>query len=287
VRIHLVANPGREDAIAAAQELCQRLASQGHELAVEGDSAHLIPCPRLDVPELGRADLMVSFGGDGTLIKAAEICSAHGTPILGVAYGTFGFVTQCHPTQVEQAIEAFSRGELEIEERMMLQADLVRGGQAIASFHALNEVVVQRSATDRMMVFRVVVDGEKMTSYPADGVLLATPTGSTAYNLSAGGPIVDPSVNAFVMTALAPHSLSSRSLVFRPEAVVELNVVSRGDAVLTTDGRTRMHILMGDCVRVTRSARTTKLVRIDSRDFVRKLNALLFWSHSIWREKET
>ncbi|MFN3685095.1 MAG: NAD(+)/NADH kinase [Fimbriimonadaceae bacterium] len=287
MRIHLVANPGREDAIAAARELCERLASQGHELAVEADSAHLLPCPRLDVPELGKADLMVSFGGDGTLIKAAEICSAHGTPILGVAYGTFGFVTQCHPTQVEQAIDAFARGELEIEERMMLQADLVRGGQAIASFHALNEVVVQRSATDRMMVFRVVVDGEKMTSYPADGVLLATPTGSTAYNLSAGGPIVDPSVNAFVMTALAPHSLSSRSLVFRPDAVVELNVVSRGDAVLTTDGRTRMHILMGDCVRVTRSARTTKLVRIDSRDFVRKLNALLFWSHSIWREKET
>lgn len=287
MRIHLVANPSREDAIAAAQELCQRLASQGHELAVEADSAHLIPCPRLDVPELGKADLMVSFGGDGTLIKAAEICSAHGTPILGVAYGTFGFVTQCHPTQVELAIDAFARGELETEERMMLQADLVRGGHAIASFHALNEVVVQRSTTDRMMVFRVVVDGEKMTSYPADGVLLATPTGSTAYNLSAGGPIVDPSVNAFVMTALAPHSLSSRSLVFRPDAVVELNVVSRGDAVLTTDGRTRMHILVGDCVRVTRSSRTTKLVRIDSRDFVRKLNALLFWSHSIWREKET
>ncbi|MEJ5171337.1 MAG: NAD(+)/NADH kinase, partial [Fimbriimonadales bacterium] len=201
MKIHLVANPGREDAIAAARELCERLTAEGHELAVEGDSAHLIPCPVLDAPEIGIADLMVSFGGDGTLIKAAELCSAHGTPILGVAYGTFGFVTQCHPTQVEQAISAFARGELEIEERMMLQADLVRGGRTIASFHALNEVVVQRSATDRMMVFRVIVDGERMTSYPADGVLLATPTGSTAYNLSAGGPIVDPSVQAFVMTA--------------------------------------------------------------------------------------
>ncbi|MCX7799878.1 MAG: NAD(+)/NADH kinase [Fimbriimonadales bacterium] len=286
MHIHVVANPAREDAIAAAQELCSKLRAHGHEVGVDADAAHLLPCPRVDPPELGQADLMLSFGGDGTLIKAAELCSAYGTPILGVAYGTFGFVTQCHPTQAEDAIAAFGRGELGVEERMMLQADLVRGGHSIASFHALNEVVVQRSATDRMMVFRVVVDGEKLTSYPADGVLLATPTGSTAYNLSAGGPIVDPSVSAFVMTALAPHSLSSRSLVFRPDAVVELNVVSRGDAVLTTDGRTRLHILRGDCVRVTRSSRTTKLVQVDPRDFVRKLNALLFWSHSIWREKD-
>ena len=137
-----------------------------------------------------------------------------------------------------------------------------------------------------MMTFRVWIDDHLLTSYPADGVLVATPTGSTAYNLSAGGPILDPNVQALVLTAIAPHTLSSRPLVIRPEGVIRLRVTSHGDSVLSADAHTRLHILAQDEVRVTKSPRVTNLVTVDQTDFLAKLGRRLLWSKGMLGEHE-
>ena len=228
-----------------------------------------------------QADLAVSFGGDGTLIRAADLCASSGTPILGVYYGRFGFVTQCAPQEVVPTLQRFLAGECRCEDRMMLKAVLLRGGNTVASVHCLNEVVLQRATTARMLVFSVEIDGHHLTSYPADGVLVSTPTGSTAYNLSAGGPILDPRVQAIILSTIAPHTLSSRPLVIRPDSELQLRVKTDGDAVLSADGQTRLHLLSGDLVQVTRSPRVTRLIVVETHDFLSKLGEKLLWSQGL------
>lgn len=284
MKVHFIANLHREDAVHAARETIAWLRARGAEMAADHESAPALGLESAPAGELGRADVMVSYGGDGTLIRAADVCSAHGTPILGVAFGTFGFVTQCKGEEVQATLERFFAGDRSFEERMMIQADLVRGASSVITVHALNEVTVQRSVKTKMMVFRVSVDGVKLTSYPADGVLVATPTGSTAYSLSTGGPIVDPQMHALVLSAIAPHTLSSRPLVIHPESTVDLTLVTGGEAVVSVDGQLKLHMIAGDHLEVRRSPRVTRLVGVERGDFAKKLNALLFWSQSIWRE---
>jgi NAD+ kinase len=136
-----------------------------------------------------------------------------------------------------------------------------------------------------MMTFRVEVDGNRLTSYPADGVMVVTPTGSTAYNLSAGGPILDPKVQAMVLTAIAPHTLSARPLVLSPDSEIRLEVTADGEAVLSADAQTRLHLLSNDEIRVTKSPRVTNLLSVDKNDFLNKLAERLLWSQSIFGER--
>jgi NAD+ kinase len=286
VRIHFLVNTHRADGTEAARKTALWLLDHGYEVGAERDAAALIQVPQVPHECLAEADLVVTFGGDGTLIRAAHICSALGTPILGVYYGRFGFVTQCRPNEIGAALSLFFDGKAKIQERMMLQTDLVRSNQSVATLHSLNESALQRAATTRMLSFEVIVDGRPLTSYPADGVLVCTPTGSTAYNLSAGGPIVDPNVKAMVLTAITPHTLSARPLVLSPDSTVELQIETRGDAVLSCDGQSRLHLLSGDSVRISRSKRITRLISVDDEDFLEKLGEKLLWSARLDQDDE-
>ncbi|HEY0865982.1 MAG TPA: NAD(+)/NADH kinase [Fimbriimonas sp.] len=285
LRIHLVVNGHRPDAIEAAAECAARLQANQAFVGVDSDSGRFLPLPVVDRSEFGRAEVIVAFGGDGTLIRAAHLASETGTPILGVYYGRFGFVTQCRGEDVACCLEEYLSGQAPIERRMMIRADMMRGGQSVAALHSLNEVVIQRSVTGRMMTFDIDVDGYQIASYPADGVIVCTPTGSTAYNLSAGGPLLEPMVQAFALTALAPHTLTARSLVLRPEAEIHLRVQSDGDSVLSVDGQTRLHLLSRDEVRVTRSERVTNLIVVERQDFLKKLGQRLFFSQSMYEDR--
>ena len=260
------------------------LRSRGVDVGVDSETGRSIDLPIVSNDDFADADLAVAFGGDGTLIRAAHLCAITGTPILGVYFGRFGFVTQCTGDNVQSCIDSCLNGEGQVESRVMLQAILTRAGQEIAEIHALNEVVLQRDVTARMMTFQVAVDGHNLTSYPADGVLVSTPTGSTGYNLSAGGPIMDPRVEALVLTAVAPHTLSARTMILRTDSIIQLTVGSRGDAVLSADGQTRLHILSGDEVCVTKSPRVTNLVTVNKDDFLIKLGQRLFWSQGMMGE---
>lgn len=280
MRINLVANPFRPDAIVAAKGAAAKLIAKGHDVHVDTETGRHSSLPTLSNHEIGLADLVVAFGGDGTLIRAVHLCADHGTPVLGVYFGRFGFVTQCGKDSLERCIEEFVAGRSKIERRMMLDAELIRAGHTVARVSALNETVLQRAVVARMMIFQISVDGRQLTSYPADGVIVSTPTGSTAYNLSAGGPILDPRVDALVLTAIAPHTLNARTLVLGPGSEILLKVASQGEAVLSADGQTRLHLLSGDEVRVCRSHRHANLVTVDPEDFLVKLGQRLLWSYS-------
>lgn len=281
MRIHLLVNTRRADALEASARAIVLLREKGVEIGADHESALRLEVSAVPDEEFGACDLVISFGGDGTLIRAAHLCSRGGAPILGVYYGRFGFVTQCRGEDLSACVSAFLDGKAEIQPRMMLQTELQRSGKAIATFHSLNEVAVQRAVTAQMMTFQVTLDGQTLTSYPADGVLVATPTGSTAYNLSAGGPILDPRVQAMILTAIAPHTLSARPLVLHPDSIVELEVTTDGEAVLSADAQSRLHLLSGDRIRISRSPRVTNLLAVDSEDFLVKLSERLFWSLSV------
>jgi len=274
---HFLVNPQRADACEAALDTAKWLSGLGVQVLFHHEAGKMLQQPSVGPAEFGDADLVVTFGGDGTLIQAAQACTEKDTPILGVYYGRFGFVTQCDPQEVRGAIRQFLDGESEIDERMMLKGELVRNDEVVATLHALNEVALQRSIATRMMIFNVSIDWEQVTSYPADGILVATPTGSTAYSLSAGGPIVDPRVKAMVLTPITPHSLGARPLVLAPESRVDLSVDLRGDAVFSSDGQSRLNLLTGDRVIVSRSDRVTRLVQVDRSDFLLKLRTRLLW----------
>ena len=265
MEVHFVVNTFREDAILAARDAAGWLKKEGHTVLGDPDSAKSV----------------IAFGGDGTLIRAAHIIEDRNTPILGVYYGRFGFVTQCTGSDLRECVRAFFAGETQIEPRMMVQADLVRGERNVATLHAVNEAILQRSVNERMMSFRVTVDGHHLTSYPADGIIVSTPTGSTAYNLSVGGPIVDPNVQALTLSALAAHTLSARTLVLKPDSEIQLQIDGEGDAVLSADGQTRLHVFPNDVVRVHKSSRVANLVSVDPNDFLIKLNKRLFWSQTV------
>lgn len=271
----ILVNVHRADAVEAARRAASWLASRGHQVGVERESAAYTHLEPFSPAQLLECDLMICFGGDGTLIRASHLCAVKGIPILGVFYGSFGFVTPCEPDDMEAALERFEAGDAQLETRMMIQAELIRGGQVVTALHLLNEAVVQRAATARILTFEVRVNGHLIAKYPADGVMAATPTGSTAYSLSAGGPIVDPRMEALLITAVMPHILSARPLVLPADSSVEIDVESSrehpGGAVLSCDGQSRLHLLHGDKVRVTRSPRVTRLVKPLGDDFLEKL----------------
>jgi len=281
VRVNVLANIHRPDALRSAENAAKWLEERQVIVKCERETAKHIGVESTSNEEFSAADLVVSFGGDGTLIRAAHLCADRGTPILGVYYGRFGFVTQCTEEELEGCLQSFLDGKARFEDRMMIQADLLRGDYKIASLHSLNEIVVQRSATDRMLTFDVSADGQRLTSYPADGVIVSTPTGSTAYNLSAGGPVMDPGLEALVLTAIAPHTLSARTLVLSPNSNIHIRLQTDGDAVVSSDGQTRLHLISGDVVQVTRSAKITHLMRLEKNDFLQKLSERLFWSQGL------
>lgn len=276
MRVNFVANIHRADALDAAVSTGCWLVEKGHEVFVDTETGRHLSLPTVSNDLFAQADLVVAFGGDGTLIRAAHLCAAHGTPILGVYYGRFGFVTQCTRQLSKECISKFLAGEIAVESRMMIEAELIRNDRVIANVLALNEIVLQRSTTARMMTFGVSVNGRRLTRYPADGVIVTTPTGSTAYNLSAGGPIMDPSVQAINITPIAPHTLTSRSLILNSDSTVRLEVQNVEEAVLSADGQNRLHILGGDQVVARRSDRVTNLVTVSADDFLTKLGQRVF-----------
>ncbi len=285
MQINIVANIHRPDALEAARRTAERLVAEGHVVGVDSETGRKGNLPVVSNQEFGNAKMAIAFGGDGTLIRAAHLCAEQGTPILGVYFGRFGFVTQCTDERSYECISAFLAGEVPIESRMMLEAELMRNGKTIANVLALNEVVMQRAATARMMTFGVSIDGHFLTKYPADGILVTTPTGSTAYNLSAGGPIMDPSVEALNLTPIAPHTLTSRTLVLNSNSTIRLQVHSSEDAVLSADGQSRLHILGGDEILARRSNKVTNLVSVQKDDFLTKLFNRLFSGGSVMEEQ--
>lgn len=236
-----------------------------------------------DIPE--GTDCVVVLGGDGTLLQAAHDLSGRGIPIFGINLGTLGFLAETEVAEVEGAFEKLFAGKYEIREQMMLSTEVSVGGQESRLPDALNDLVVTRSGFSRVIGAGVYINGELVNDYRGDGVIIATPSGSTGYSLSAGGPIVSPTTNMMVITPICPHSLNARSIVVSDNDVVTVKIrmskkTQDEEAIATVDGRTAINLRAGDYVKVCRAAQTTKLVRLSGGSFYQVLGTKLSGSYA-------
>ena len=271
MRVFLVPNTGKSDSIRATRELAEWLDSAGHETLLVMPDAETCDLEERGVPQtdIGQPDLAVALGGDGTIIKSVHLLGDVATPILGVNFGRLGFLSGAAPSSVTGAVEAALAGEAREEKRMTLQATVSVDGREVGHYHALNEVFVGRVGASRVLDLSVKISGRDLATYTCDGLITASPTGSTAYALSAGGPIVSPSVRALVFVPVAPHTLASRALVLAPDDSVEITCPSdrSTDVCLTVDGQPVPCRLALQQVRIWRGSRDVTLLKLDGHHF--------------------
>lgn len=266
--IGLVMHPERAPDLALFT--AEWLLARDHEVRLMAADAAQLGCPDLGVEEGDLAiglDLMLSLGGDGTMLRAVDLVADEGVPVLGVNLGQLGYLTEVEPSGVRMALKRFLAGSYRIEERMRLQVAVQRAGTVTSRFRALNEAVVEKSQMGHTVRLDVELDGQPFTSYVSDGLILATPTGSTAYAFSAGGPIVDPRHRAVLMAPVAAHMLFDRALVLRPDCEVRVTVAGERPAGLSVDGRAASALEPGDAVACSASDRPARLVTFGSHDF--------------------
>lgn len=263
-----------------AEQAIAALVSRAHPVLVNAEAAPLVHREALAVSETDlaeRADLLVVLGGDGTILHGARMAAGR-IPVLGVRLGGFGFLAEVNLEDLPRTADRIASGAYEVEERMMLQADVERDGTRLERFIGLNDVVVTKSGVARVLGLIASVNDELLASYPADGLILSTPTGSTAYSLSAGGPIVHPRVEVIIITPISPHTFNARSIIVSRDDRVTIELAAAAqDARLTVDGQVGYPIIAGDRVLVARADVTTKLVRLARTSFYGILRAKLGW----------
>ena len=230
-------------------------------------------------------ELAVVIGGDGTILRAAELARDTGTPLLGVNLGHVGFLAEAESDDVEFTIEAIVQRRYTSEERLTIDVDVQRDGEVVASTFALNEASVEKAARERMLEVVVEVDGRPLSRWGCDGVVCATPTGSTAYNFSAGGPIVWPGVEALLMVPISAHALFARPMVVAPSSVLAVEVMARtdGSGVLWCDGRRTVDLPPGARIEVRRGKTPVRLVRLHQAPFTDRLVAKFDLPVAGWR----
>jgi NAD+ kinase len=226
-------------------------------------------------------DIVVVLGGDGTLLSVADAIGASGSgiPMLGVNFGSLGFLTEVTLPELYPSLDAALSGRAHIEDRMMLRSTTLRGGGTFADHIALNDVVITKGARSRMIDLSVSVGGEFVTRVKADGLIVATPTGSTAYNLAAGGPIVQPNMNALLLTPIAPHTLTNRPIVIPADSPVRVQPLmeDRDEVHVTFDGQAGFQLQPDDDIRICRSERVLRLIRPSTRSYFEVLREKLKW----------
>jgi NAD+ kinase len=268
-RVALVTKPESEEAERTAREVAQWLERQGIEACGEADLA---------VPEKAAAcDLVVVLGGDGTLLSAARSLTSQ-VPVLGVNLGRLGFLSEVGRQELYPTLVEVLAGRYKIETRALMDLELERADGSRATFRLLNDAVIAKSALSRIIELTLSVDGRLVATYRSDGLIIATPTGSTAYNLSAGGPIVDPRLAVTVLTPICPHTFSLRPIVVPDSSTVEVTLDTQQEKVfLTLDGQEGTILAYRDTVRLRRSALEVLLVKVSDQSFYDSLRHKLHW----------
>lgn len=286
-KVTLMANFNIREKASAALTVAEKLSSCGAEIIISEvykDRIFRMHAHRAEFiykapDELYRGvDMVVVLGGDGFMLEAARRACVEDTPILGINLGRVGYMSELEMDELD-LIEQIFRGDYTVDERAMLSVDVVsRDGRVRSTSYALNEAVVANGSTARIIDLQLSDNGVLVSDYRADGIVVATPTGSTAYSLSAGGPIVDPKLSCFCVTPICPHSLLARPLVFPDTAKLEVkNICVREKLLhLTLDGRVTYDLYHGDAAVITKSKLTTKLIRVKDRSFYAKIRTQKF-----------
>ncbi len=280
-RILLLAHTGREEAIAVSLQVVRALRDQGIVVRLlKQEAADLgLSAPDVELAEVDDAaddcELAVVIGGDGTILRAAEATHAHGTPLLGVNLGHVGFLAEAESDDLEHTIEAIVKRAYTIEDRLTIDVSVHQGKHHVTSTWALNEASVEKAARQRMLEVVVEIDGRPLSRWGCDGIVCATPTGSTAYNFSAGGPIVWPGVEALLMVPISAHALFARPMVVAPTSVLAIEVLAttQGAGVLWCDGRRTVDLPPGARIEVRRGKVPVRLARLHEAPFTDRLVA--------------
>jgi NAD+ kinase len=279
MRFGFLLKRGKPEARELATELNEVLLRKQSSVVVCGDDAPGLPGARVVAPNaLGACiDALVVLGGDGTFLYGAGLVADHGVPLFGVNLGSLGFITHFARAQAAPALEAACQGRLPIDERMRLAVTLrSRDGGVVETRNAVNDAVISQPAMARLLDFEARLDGEMVTTYKGDGLILSTPTGSTAYSLAAGGPILTPNLEAIVLTPICPHTLTNRPLVVRPDSRMVVTNVSESAAQLTIDGQWGHALGPGESIEVRKTERPLRIYRGTS-SFFAILHDKLSW----------
>lgn len=280
-RIGITVKQGRSEALALVEKIALFLADKG----IEVFTAKEIPLKAKGITPVDRgkiaakADMLIVLGGDGTLLSAARLEGAETIPIIAVNLGALGFITEFRTQEVEQMLNNALAGEFSVEKRMMIDVQLrLKNKKSPVKYRALNDVVITKGALARIIDLETHVNGLYLNTFMADGLIISTPTGTTGYSLSAGGPIVHPSLNLIVITPICPHTLTNRPLILSEESAVRVLLkTSNEDAFLTIDGQVGSKIEPGDFIEVTRSDQHISLVKTPFRNYYEVLKEKLKW----------
>jgi len=280
--VGIISRPRRADISKVVPPLLEWLIARGVKVFVDPETAASIGTvaderPREELP--GLADLLIVLGGDGTLLAAARLENARNVPILPVNLGGLGFLTSVTLGELNAILDQVFAGENRISERVMLGVEVTRGGNTIERQRALNDAVINKGAVARIIDFELTINGEFICCYKADGLIISTPTGSTAYSLSAGGPIVYPSVEALVVTPICPHTLTNRPLVVPDAGRIEVGFNGDERVYLTVDGQVGRQLEPGDRVVVVRAGEKLHLVRPARQTYFEVLRDKLKWGN--------
>lgn len=272
--VGIVVKPNNAEALATSTELSDWLTARGITVKCEPYIGDYKP----DRPFDFDADLVVVLGGDGTMISTARLIGDAAILVLGINYGSLGYLTEFRIEEMFPALEAILIGDYNVDQRVMLKVEHWRGGEMLTAGRVLNDVVINKAAVARIIEIGVKLNGLFVNSFRADGLIVATPTGSTAYNLSAGGPIVYPSMNAVVLTPICPFTLTNRPIVVPDAAEIELELDNENEGVvLTLDGQTGYPMQAGDSVRIRKSGTTFNIVQPSNRNYFDVLRNKLKW----------
>jgi NAD+ kinase len=280
-QIGIVAKPHSPGARAIVRRLASLLRRRGVACFCDPATAQLLGRqgkPRRLRELTGSVDLVIVLGGDGTLLSVARSMPARPIPVLGINLGGLGFLTETTLEELDSVLKEVLEGRFEVEDRMMLRAEVLRRGKPISAHRVLNDVVINKSALARILAMDMEIDGQFVATYHADGLIVSTPTGSTAYSLSAGGPIVFPSLRAFCITPICPHTLTNRPLVVPDSVGIQVTLgVGAEDVYVTMDGQVGLPIKAGDRLEIRRSGVSLPLVLPRQRNYFDVLRRKLRW----------
>ena len=290
-RVLLVVNPRRDSAIEAARVVEEGLRAAGIEVLLGADDHARLDDPALaalpNVPADEAAaqgcELVIVLGGDGTILRGAERARSTGVPILGVNLGRVGFLAEAEPEDLHDVVRAIVERAWNVEDRLALDITVLREGQAPARAWALNDVSIERETRERMIDVVVEIDGRPLSRWGCDGVVAATPTGSTAYAFSAGGPVVWPDVSALLVVPLAAHALFARPLVVSPASVIAFELQPQAGALLSADGRRMIDAPAGSRIEVRSATSPVRLARLHAEPFTNRLVAKFALPVQGWR----
>jgi NAD+ kinase len=280
-KVAIISKPQKAEVQALLPDLLAWLAARNCEALLDRESAGSIDSPdgieRTELPR-HKPNLVIVLGGDGTLLSASRAFARTETPILSVNLGSLGFLTEIPMSDLYPTLEAWLDGTADIDVRFMMHAELVRDGSTIQEWDALNDVVVSKGAIARMADYTVQIDRQFVATFRADGIIVSTPTGSTAYNLAANGPIVMPSVDAMVLTPICPHLLTIRPIVVPADSTIGLQIDGvPNQTYLTVDGQEAVELLLGDQIHCSRSTFSVRLLRLRPNGLFNVLRSKLKW----------